>query len=58
VLEDSPSGIKAGVAAGIPVVGLSTGQEAGTLVGAGASLVLANYEELMEVIEGQLALVN
>eukprot|EP00200_Dunaliella_tertiolecta_P004369 CAMPEP_0202355278 /NCGR_PEP_ID=MMETSP1126-20121109/10244_1 /ASSEMBLY_ACC=CAM_ASM_000457 /TAXON_ID=3047 /ORGANISM="Dunaliella tertiolecta, Strain CCMP1320" /LENGTH=241 /DNA_ID=CAMNT_0048947877 /DNA_START=156 /DNA_END=881 /DNA_ORIENTATION=+ len=51
VLEDSPSGIKAAVAAGIPVVGLTTGQDASTLVAAGANLVVADFDALMDIIE-------
>ncbi|KAF5838741.1 HAD-like domain-containing protein [Dunaliella salina] len=51
VLEDSPSGIKAAVAAGISVVGLTTGQEASTLVAAGANLVVTDFDALMDIIE-------
>lgn len=53
VLEDSPSGIKAAVAAGIPTVGLTTGQSAEALQAAGARLVVAHFDELMDLIEGR-----
>jgi phosphoglycolate phosphatase-like HAD superfamily hydrolase len=43
---------QAAVAAGIPVVGLTTGQAASTLVQAGANLVVSDFDELMDIIEG------
>jgi len=43
--------IQAAVAAGIPVVGLTTGQEASTLIAAGANLVVADFDALMAVID-------
>eukprot|EP00983_Pelagomonas_calceolata_P021164 663866-Pelagomonas_calceolata.AAC.1 len=43
--------MQAAVAAGIPVVGLTTGQDASTLVAAGANLVVADFDALMDIIE-------
>ncbi|PKA58864.1 Imidazoleglycerol-phosphate dehydratase [Apostasia shenzhenica] len=45
VFEDSVSGIKAGVAAGMPVVGVATRNPEQSLVAAGASLILKDYED-------------
>ncbi|KAG1673463.1 hypothetical protein FOA52_002229 [Chlamydomonas sp. UWO 241] len=50
VLEDSPAGIKAAVAAGIPVIGLTTGQSADTLFAAGAQHVVGDFTAVMELI--------
>ncbi|GAX76112.1 hypothetical protein CEUSTIGMA_g3555.t1 [Chlamydomonas eustigma] len=50
VVEDSPAGIRAGVAAGIPVIGLTTGQQEGALREAGAILVCRDFAEIMELI--------
>ncbi|KAI0489187.1 hypothetical protein KFK09_029029 [Dendrobium nobile] len=44
VFEDSVSGIKAGVAAGMPVVGLTTRNPEKLLMDAGASLLIKDYE--------------
>jgi len=46
-LEDSPSGLQAAVAAGLPVVGLTTGQSAERLQGAGATITVSDFDELM-----------
>lgn len=45
VFEDSVSGIKAGVAAGMPVVGLATRNPESFLTGAGAAMVIKDYTE-------------
>ena len=45
-LEDSPSGIRAAAAAGLYVVGLTTGHPPETLLAAGASTTVADYHEL------------
>eukprot|EP00798_Chlamydomonas_sp_ICE-L_P020396 gene20396-27168_t len=50
VFEDSPSGTRAAVAAGIPVIGLSTGQDPETLLEAGASIVLTDFTAVMELV--------
>ncbi|RZC69314.1 hypothetical protein C5167_032398 [Papaver somniferum] len=53
VFEDSVSGTTAGVAAGLPVVALTTGNPEHLLREAGASLVIENYEDpkLWSVLE-------
>lgn len=48
VVEDSPSGVKAGVAAGAIVVGITTSQPAEVLLEAGACCVIEDFEELLE----------
>ncbi|GFQ00656.1 haloacid dehalogenase-like hydrolase domain-containing protein sgpp [Phtheirospermum japonicum] len=45
VFEDSVSGIKAGVAAGMPVVGLATGNPEKVLSEAGAAIVIKDYTD-------------
>ncbi|KAK2968512.1 hypothetical protein RJ640_027562 [Escallonia rubra] len=45
VFEDSVSGIKAGVAAGMPVVGLATRNPEKVLVEAGATFVIKDYDD-------------
>ena len=45
VFEDSPSGAKAGVAAGAYVIGILSGQEEITLQNAGCSLIIKNFED-------------
>ncbi|KAL0397440.1 UNVERIFIED_CONTAM: Haloacid dehalogenase-like hydrolase domain-containing protein Sgpp [Sesamum calycinum] len=45
VFEDSTSGIKAGVAAGMPVVGLATRNPEKLLLDAGATMVIKDYTE-------------
>uniref|UniRef100_A0A061S7L8 Beta-phosphoglucomutase n=1 Tax=Tetraselmis sp. GSL018 TaxID=582737 RepID=A0A061S7L8_9CHLO len=49
-IEDSPSGIRAAVAAGIPTVGILSGQEAATLRTAGARWLIRDFKDLMDVI--------
>lgn len=43
--EDSPSGVRSAVAAGIKTVALTTGHPAGALVQAGAALVVPDFED-------------
>lgn len=45
VFEDSVSGIKAGVAAGMPVVGVSTRNPGQSLLNAGATFIINDYED-------------
>lgn len=45
VFEDSVSGIKAGVEAGMPVVGLTTGNPASVLVQAKPAFLIENYAD-------------
>ncbi|OVA05674.1 HAD hydrolase [Macleaya cordata] len=60
VFEDSVSGIKAGVAAGMPVVALTTGNPEHLLMEAGASLIIKDFEDpklwtALEELEGEAA---
>ncbi|KAJ0970762.1 hypothetical protein J5N97_018721 [Dioscorea zingiberensis] len=45
VFEDSPSGIKAGVAAGLPVIGLPTRNPEELLTRAGATFLIRDYDD-------------
>lgn len=54
VVEDSPSGVQAGVAAGAVVVGITTSQPAHVLLSAGACCVIESFEELVEAARAQL----
>ncbi|XP_074303982.1 haloacid dehalogenase-like hydrolase domain-containing protein Sgpp [Silene latifolia] len=45
IFEDSPSGIKAGVAAGMPVIGLSTRNPEDFLMEAKPTFLIKNYED-------------
>ncbi|XP_039121922.1 haloacid dehalogenase-like hydrolase domain-containing protein Sgpp [Dioscorea cayenensis subsp. rotundata] len=45
VFEDSPSGIKAGVAAGLPVIGLPTRNPEELLTNAGATFLIKDYDD-------------
>jgi HAD superfamily hydrolase (TIGR01509 family) len=49
VIEDSPAGLAAAVAAGIPAVGILTGQSQEALVAAGACHIISDYHELLEL---------
>ncbi|KAG2494256.1 hypothetical protein HYH03_007611 [Edaphochlamys debaryana] len=51
VFEDSPSGIAAGVAAGAPVVALTTGQDPACLRKAGAVWIVKDFRCVMEALE-------
>ncbi|KAL3700791.1 hypothetical protein R1sor_018813 [Riccia sorocarpa] len=55
IFEDSPAGTKAGAAAGVAVVGLTTGHPEGTLRTAGATLIIKSYEDpaLWEKLQGE-----
>ena len=51
VLEDSPAGIKAAVAAGVhAVIGLTTGHKAETLMEAGATVAVADFFGVLDLI--------
>ena len=45
LLQDSASGIRAGVAAGMPVVAVATRNPEKSLLEAGASLLIKDYED-------------
>ncbi|CAN6486438.1 unnamed protein product [Victoria cruziana] len=45
ILEDSASGIKAGVAAGVPVIGITTRNPDQLLLDAGASLLIKDFDD-------------
>ncbi|CAL4923911.1 unnamed protein product [Urochloa decumbens] len=53
IFEDSASGIRAGVAAGVPVVGLTTRNPGKVLSDAGASLLIKDFQDpkLLSVLE-------
>lgn len=51
VMEDSPAGIKAAVAAGIKVIALTTGQSEAVLRAAGATIVVRDFDDVMAMIE-------
>jgi HAD superfamily hydrolase (TIGR01509 family) len=53
VVEDSPSGVKAGVAAGAVVVGITTSQPAEVLLEAGACCVIEDFEQLLAAAKAQ-----
>ncbi|KAL2650847.1 hypothetical protein R1flu_018975 [Riccia fluitans] len=55
IFEDSPAGTMAGTAAGVAVVGLTTGHPEATLRAAGATLIINNYEypALWERLRGE-----
>lgn len=59
-MQDSPAGIRAGVAAGMPVVGVATRNPEKSLVEAGAALLVKDYEDpklwaALEEIDGEEA---
>lgn len=45
ILQDSPSGVKAGVAAGLATVGLLTGHPGPVLKSNGAALLIKDYND-------------
>lgn len=51
--QDSASGVRAGVAAGVPVVGLTTRNPGKVLKDAGASLLVKDFQdpELLSVLQ-------
>eukprot|EP00892_Ulva_mutabilis_P008639 jgi/Ulvmu1/6147/UM028_0003.1 len=51
VFEDSPSGVRAGVAAGLPVVALATTQAPAALEAVGACMVIEDYHGIMPLLE-------
>jgi len=53
VVEDSPSGVNSGVAAGAVVVGIATSQTREVLLEAGACCVVESFEELLEAARAQ-----
>jgi len=59
-IEDSPSGLRSAVAAGIPTIGILSGQKAESLSAAGASYLIQDYRDLLallsEAIEGDTLL--
>ncbi|GLV47997.1 hydrolase [Thermus sp. LT1-2-5] len=48
--EDSPSGVKSAVGAGIPTYALLTGHEGESLLGAGAKGVLRDFREALDLL--------
>jgi HAD superfamily hydrolase (TIGR01509 family) len=54
--EDSPSGVRAAVAAGLAVVGLTTSLDADRLIALGASLAVADFTDsrIYQLIESRL----
>ena len=50
VFEDSPSGVRAGVAAGLPVVALATTQAPSALKEVGACMVIEDYHDIMSLL--------
>ncbi|KAG2438041.1 hypothetical protein HXX76_005655 [Chlamydomonas incerta] len=50
VFEDSPSGVRAGVAAGSPVIALTTGQHPEVLAAAGAVWIIRDFRCVMDAI--------
>eukprot|EP00199_Chlamydomonas_sp_CCMP681_P005709 CAMPEP_0119108366 /NCGR_PEP_ID=MMETSP1180-20130426/13964_1 /TAXON_ID=3052 ORGANISM="Chlamydomonas cf sp, Strain CCMP681" /NCGR_SAMPLE_ID=MMETSP1180 /ASSEMBLY_ACC=CAM_ASM_000741 /LENGTH=246 /DNA_ID=CAMNT_0007093969 /DNA_START=133 /DNA_END=873 /DNA_ORIENTATION=- len=53
-LEDSPAGVRSAIAAGLPVVGLLTGQPREALERAGATLICKDFAELVSIIKLQM----
>jgi HAD superfamily hydrolase (TIGR01509 family) len=55
--EDSPSGVRAAVAAGLAVVGLTTSLDADRLIALGANLAVADFTDpgIYELIESRMA---
>jgi beta-phosphoglucomutase-like phosphatase (HAD superfamily) len=49
-VEDSPAGLRAAVAAGIPTVGVTSTQSAEALLEAGACAVVADFHELLALV--------
>eukprot|EP00884_Botryococcus_braunii_P018046 jgi/Botrbrau1/4925/Bobra.0122s0007.1 len=52
VVEDSPAGVTAGKAAGIPTVGILTSQAPDRLEAAGAVSTIHNYHQLLDLVQG------
>lgn len=49
VVEDSPAGLRAAVAAGVPAVGITTGQPGEVLVDAGACILIESFHDLLQI---------
>jgi HAD superfamily hydrolase (TIGR01509 family) len=54
VFEDSPSGIKSAVAAGITVIALATTQDCAKLSSAGASAIADDYTQIVTLIQQEV----
>ena len=53
VFEDSPSGIRAGVASGATVIGLCTSHERSKIENCGAHFIVDTMEDVQVVVEGE-----
>ncbi|GBG00289.1 hypothetical protein Rsub_12968 [Raphidocelis subcapitata] len=53
VVEDSPAGLRAAVAAGVPAVGITTGQPRQVLVDAGACMLIDSFHDLLALARDQ-----
>lgn len=49
IIEDSPAGLRAAVAAGVPAVGITTGQPRAALVEAGACVLIDSFHDLLAI---------
>lgn len=49
VVEDSPAGLRSAVAAGVPAVGITTGQQPSVLAEAGACVLVDNFFDLLAI---------
>ena len=47
IFEDSPSGVRAGVAAGVHVIALATTQPPGVLAGCGPSDIIPDFRNIL-----------
>lgn len=52
-VEDSPSGVRAAVAAGLPTFGITSGQAPEVLLEAGACKLIADFDELLALAQQQ-----
>lgn len=55
VIEDSPAGVRAAVAAGLPCFGITSGQAESVLYDAGCCLVMDDFHALVELAQSQCA---
>eukprot|EP00878_Enallax_costatus_P004882 GHUV01005136.1.p1 GENE.GHUV01005136.1~~GHUV01005136.1.p1 ORF type:complete len:298 (+),score=84.81 GHUV01005136.1:130-1023(+) len=51
VIEDSPSGVRAAVAAGVPVFGITSGQEPAVLAAAGVCMLISDFHQLLQLAQ-------